>query len=664
MDTTRIDSAHAPRRVVLLGWDAADWQMIDPLVRAGAMPTLAALRERGTWGNLSTTQPILSPILWNSIATGRRPDCHGVLGFTEPVPDGSGVRAVASTSRRCKALWNILTQSDLRSHVVGWYASHPAEPINGVMVSNQIGFERASDGPLAPLPVGSVHPSEMAEELAACRVHPGEIDAEAILPFIPDAARVVEREGHRVGKLQHLLAHTATTHALSMQLAMRDDWQFLAVYHEGIDRFGHEFMEFHPPRMEQVTQDDFEAYRHCMAGIYRFHDMMLDAMLQVVGDDTAVIVMSDHGYWNDHRRPDPREGRAGPVDWHRPYGVFAAAGPGVRKQGRLFGGSILDVTPTVLTLLGLPAARDMPGRVLAEALDGVTIPERIPSWEARPGSCGMHPPEMRIDPAESRAALEQLVALGYIEPIGEDDAKARRETESSNQFQLAHAHAYAGEPAKALEAFARVETSMQETPAGRLLEASCLLALGRLDDLRVAIDRMIGSGLRVPQVGLLRASLDAAEGRPDLAIARLSDLQKAGVRGVGLHARLGELRLERGLLKEAERDFLEALALEPESASALSGLAVVRLRLGDPRAALDHGLAATALEYGATRAHHAVGAALLELGDAMGAVEALRVCVTQAPGWRDGRLSLAAALRAIGLSEEAQRIEADAGVVD
>jgi hypothetical protein len=48
----------------------------------------------------------------------------------------------------------------------------------------------------------------------------------------------------------------------------------------------------------------------------------------------------------------------------------------------------------------------------------------------------------------------------------------------------------------------------------------------------------------------------------------------------------------------------------------------------------------------------------------MGAVEALRVCVTQAPGWRDGRLSLAAALRAIGLSEEAQRIEADAGVVD
>lgn len=657
MAIARIDSAQRPRRVVLLGWDAADWQMIEPLVREGAMPTLAALCERGMHGNLATTQPILSPILWNSIATGMRPDRHGVLGFTEPVPDGPGVRAVASTSRRCKALWNMLTQAGVRSHVVGWYASHPAEPIDGVMVSNQIGFEGTDPGPLSPLPAGSVHPPQLAAELAACRVHPGEIDAEAILPFIPDAARLLEREGHRVGKLQHLLAHTATTHAMSMQLAMRDDWQFLAVYHEGIDRFGHEFMEFQPPRMQQVSQEDFEAYRHCMTGIYRFHDMMLDAMLQVVGDDTAVIVMSDHGYWNDHRRPDPREGRAGPVDWHRPYGVFAAAGPGVRQGARLFGGSILDITPTVLTLLGLPAGRDMPGRVLAEAIDGVAIPERIDSWEAVPGPCGMHPPQMRIDPTESRAALEQLVALGYIEPIGEDDAKARRETESSNLFQLAHAHAFAGEPAKALEALGQVEASMLESPAGRLLEASCLLALGRLSDVRAAIERMMRAGLQLPQIGLLRASVEAAEGHPDAAIARLIDMQKAGVRGLGLHARLGELRLERGLLQEAERDFLEALALEPESAACLAGLAVARLRQGDAHAALEHGMAATALEYGATRAHHAVGMALLQLGDSSGAVEALRVCAVQAPGWGEGRASLARALHAAGRAEEASGIE-------
>ena len=56
--------------------------------------------------------------------------------------------------------------------------------------------------------------------------------------------------------------------------------------------------------------------------------MMLQTLLSLAGEETAVIVMSDHGYYNDHLRPDPREGKSGPVDWHRPFGIFAAQGAG------------------------------------------------------------------------------------------------------------------------------------------------------------------------------------------------------------------------------------------------------------------------------------------------------------------------------------------------
>jgi hypothetical protein len=122
---TRASAPGLPRRVLLVGWDAADWQMIEPLLAQGLMPTLAGLLSRGAAGNLATTRPILSSILWNTIATGKRADAHGVLGFTEPDPDGAGIRTTASTSRRAKALWNILTQCGLRSNVIGWYASHP-----------------------------------------------------------------------------------------------------------------------------------------------------------------------------------------------------------------------------------------------------------------------------------------------------------------------------------------------------------------------------------------------------------------------------------------------------------------------------------------------------------------------------------------------------------
>src|SRR5262245_16335458 len=98
------------KKLLLIGWDAADWKMINPLVDAGLMPTLSGLIDRGCVGNLVTLQPILSPMLWTSVATGKTADAHGICGFIEPMPDASGVKLVGSTTRKVKALWNITTQ--------------------------------------------------------------------------------------------------------------------------------------------------------------------------------------------------------------------------------------------------------------------------------------------------------------------------------------------------------------------------------------------------------------------------------------------------------------------------------------------------------------------------------------------------------------------------
>ena len=130
------------RKVLLIGWDAADWEHITPLLEEGLMPTLDALINRGVMGNLATLQPILSPMLWNSVATGKFADKHGIHGFIEPDPVNGGARPYSSASRKCKALWNILSQSGLRSNVVGWWASHPAEPIKGTVVTNAFGGVR------------------------------------------------------------------------------------------------------------------------------------------------------------------------------------------------------------------------------------------------------------------------------------------------------------------------------------------------------------------------------------------------------------------------------------------------------------------------------------------------------------------------------------------
>src|SRR5580658_4408836 len=161
----------ASRKVLLVGWDAADWKVIHPLMDSGQMPNVQRLVDQGVSGQIATLQPPLSPMLWTSIATGKRPFKHGIHGFSEPTPDGLGIQPVTNLSRRCKAVWNILNQNALKSVVIGWWPSHPAEPIDGVTVSDHFHKARGrlEDG-WALLP-GTVHPPELAETLAELRLH-------------------------------------------------------------------------------------------------------------------------------------------------------------------------------------------------------------------------------------------------------------------------------------------------------------------------------------------------------------------------------------------------------------------------------------------------------------------------------------------------------------
>ena len=402
---TTIASPPAPgphRRVLLVGWDAADWQVIHPLLDAGRMPHLQRLVEGGAMGNLASLSPMLSPILWTSIATGKRAYGHGVRGFIEPTPDRAGVRPVGTRTRTCKALWNILSQSGLRSVVCGWQASHPAEAVRGAVVSSRFAVPpagvRAESWPLAE---NAIQPPALAAALADLRVHPAEIEGAMIQALVPRAAELDQADPavrHRLAFLAARLAELLGTHAVATELLETRDWDFGAVYYECIDQVGHEFMPFHPPRLPEVREQDFERYRDVMTNLYLFHDQMLGRLVELAGPDARIMVVSDHGFESGARRP---RGPVEPAQWHRAQGIFVLHGPGVQADTRVEGATLLDIAPTVLTLLGLPAGEDMEGRVLSAALGNPPpeIPVRIPSWEAVPGDDG------RPGPATGRGRL-------------------------------------------------------------------------------------------------------------------------------------------------------------------------------------------------------------------------------------------------------------------
>ena len=483
------------KKILVIGWDAADWKAIHPLMDAGRMPNLQKLVERGSMGRVATLHPPLSPMLWTSIATGKRPFKHGIHGFSEPTSDGRGVRPVTNLSRTSKAVWNILSQHGLRGNVIGWWPSHPAEPIHGVMVSDQYHKAHQPLGPNWQLPAHAVHPPELHDILAGLRLHPQELMGPMLEPFVPLLEKVDQKKDRRFAGLCKTLAECASIHSAATWLMDNEPWDFFAVYYDAIDHFCHGFMKYYPPRQPWIDEADFELYSNVVSPAYVLHDQMLGTLLEKAGPDTTVILMSDHGFHPDHLRPNSiPDMPAGPAIEHSPYGIFVMAGPGIKKDATLFGVSVLDLTPTVLSLYGLPAGEDMDGRVVADAFETAPETGTIPTWEnvAPLEGCtdGRHPAHTRLDPVASAEAMEQLAALGYIEKPGPDIGEYVESTVRELKYNLVEAYQDGNRHAEALEIARDLCLRDPDEQRFALKRFLACQALGHVAEMREIVDDM------------------------------------------------------------------------------------------------------------------------------------------------------------------------------
>jgi len=671
-------------RVLLIGWDAADWKVIEPLLEAGQMPNLARVIAGGVRGNIATIYPVLSPMLWTSIATGKRAYQHGIHGFSGPLPDGAGVRPITLLSRKTKAVWNILNQTGHRSLVVGWWPSHPAEPINGVMVSNH--FERAMGpaGAVTTAPAGTIHPVSLAAPLSELRVSPMELSGEFLRLFVPEYEKVDQAKDKRLHSLGKIIAETMSIHAVATELLATQAWDFAAIYYSGIDHFGHAFMRWHPPPLPWVTEEDFAVYQHVVNNAYRCHDAMLGALMSYADENTTVILMSDHGFHPDHLRPAyiPAE-PAGPAVEHRHFGILCIKGPAIRVNERVFGASVLDICPTVLSLFGLAPGRDMDGKVMLTAFKTPPPVEPIESWDDVLGEAGMHPPETRLDAVASAQAFEQLVGLGYVAPPVADVQETVAECVRELKYNLARAYRdgnFAGEAAPLAE---ELWTRWPREHRFGILLVDCLAPLQQVARRRAAIEEL-GRRVELYQVEAKtelakrqddsrarggaakdgndpedqprqtraqfeeRQLRELAHGRPLLlewllvsqallekrptdARKYLAKLAEADAVGDGLSELVASALVELGDLDAALSMLEAALEVDPENALVLSQLAGLHFTAGRFDKAIAAATDSLSLLYFQPAIHALLGRALMATQRPIEAEQELLVAVSQSP---------------------------------
>jgi predicted AlkP superfamily phosphohydrolase/phosphomutase/Flp pilus assembly protein TadD len=672
-------------RLLLVGWDAADWKVIDPLLAKGEMPHLARLLQQGVRGNLATIHPPLSPMVWTSIATGKRPPKHGILGFTEPTPDGLSVRPISNLGRKTKALWNIVHQNGRSSVVVGWWPSHPAEPIRGAMVSDLFPL-KGEQRPGAPMPMGTVAPASLADRMAELRVHPTEISGEILGLFVPGWQKIDQKKDKSLHDLAGIIAQTMSIHAAATDLMETEPWDLAAIYYAGIDHFSHRFMRYHAGKRVRAEGTDPALFAGVVANGYRYHDVMLGRLVELAGPDCAVMLISDHGFHSDKLLPDyiPPEA-AGPAVEHRSFGIFCLRAPGVRAGSHLYGASVLDATPTALHVLGIAAGLDMDGKVLLNAFEDGRAVERIESWDAVEGEDGRHGADEQYDSAAAAESLKQLVDLGYVAPPGRegspDGRNAVEDCLTEQRYNLARAHADAGRPDLAVSLLRELIARDPEQGRYYFTLAACLIHVQDYEGCRRLLDgfdkacaefapraaqelkrrrgqkpdREVGGreepggrremferrqlaekagGFRMERLFLrcrLALSQPRSTRRKEQARTLLEDLAKARRQPPGLR-----LFLAQGFaaLKEFDRamEQLERVRrADPDNWEALALEARIHFQARRYERAVDRAVESLSLIYFQPALHQLLGLALQRLGEKEKAEQAYRAALAQAP---------------------------------
>jgi len=376
----RIPSTDTGVRLLLIGLDGADWQIAGPLMEAGRLPNLARLRSQGAWGHLRSTTPMLSPLLWTSIATGKTPGEHGIIDFLVRDPRTGAMVPITSRFRKVRALWNIYSDAGRTADFIAWWATWPAETINGHIVSDRMAYSTFGYSASASDTVGLVSPPEFMNVAAALRVSEAEITLQDLNQFAPVTAAelAAAREKAKgdptqayadpLNHLTRILASTRTYHAAALKLLQGRRPDILSIYYQGIDEVSHRFAHYVPPRLPWVDAALFEKYKDVVQRFYEYQDALIGELLTAAGEGVTTVVVSDHGFLNGSHRPDfPPDVELKPGAWHRLHGILLMAGPPIRA-GALQPATLYDVTPTLLYLSGLPVPEDMAGRPIFEAV--------------------------------------------------------------------------------------------------------------------------------------------------------------------------------------------------------------------------------------------------------------------------------------------------------
>jgi predicted AlkP superfamily phosphohydrolase/phosphomutase len=257
-------------KILVLGLDCAAPEL---LFGYDDLPNIRRLMDAGAYGRLESVIPPITVPAWMCMATSQDPGSLGVYGFRNRADHSyEGLKIATARSITAPAIWDQLAREGKRSIIVGVPPGYPPRRINGIAVSCFLTPDTDKNI--------FTHPPDLSDEIRRLVGH-YPVDVQGF------------RTGDKAWLRDEIFAMSRTQFKVVRHLLTTQPWDYFQFVDIGQDRVHHGFWKYHDP--QHVLHEPDSPFRDTVHDYYRHIDEEIGRVLELLTDDTIVLVVSDHG---------------------------------------------------------------------------------------------------------------------------------------------------------------------------------------------------------------------------------------------------------------------------------------------------------------------------------------------------------------------------------
>jgi predicted AlkP superfamily phosphohydrolase/phosphomutase len=260
-------------KVFVIGLDCADPHLVFDLWRDD-LPTLSGLMERGGYGLLRSSHPPITVPAWSSMLSSKDPGQLGFYGFRNRADHSyERMRIATNLAVDVDRVWDVLSRVGRRSIIVGVPQTYPVKPLDGICISSFL------------TPPGGAKwcwPAALKDDIV------GVLQGEE---FMFDVGNF--RTDNKAWLLEQIYKMADQRFRVIHHLMDTQPWDLFMFVDMGVDRIHHGFWAFMDP--EHIRYEPGNPFEDAIHDYYVYIDRELGRLVEKLDDDTAVLVVSDHG---------------------------------------------------------------------------------------------------------------------------------------------------------------------------------------------------------------------------------------------------------------------------------------------------------------------------------------------------------------------------------